>query len=87
VLSLPPFANVARRLAAVLLRQRQPLLAATLLTSVAKVLAHRGDLATAGELRRRAVPALCRLGHRRQAWREAWTSGSVLALLRCCWPG
>jgi tetratricopeptide (TPR) repeat protein len=79
---LPPFPRLARRLAAALGRSGRHDLASTVLLTVARRLA----VEEGRRLRASAVPYLIRNGERRRAWRVAFTSRSVLGLLRCLWP-
>jgi len=84
--ALPPFTNLAAILGAACAKQGRHDLAATLLVAVSRVAEGRGDVAGARRLRALAVPSLCRIGARGDAWGEAWKSRSVKALLRCFWP-
>jgi hypothetical protein len=74
---LPPFPNLALRIAEALSTHGKDDLAAALLTAVARVAEARGDQAHARQLRLRAVPALARSGARGEALREAWRARSV----------
>jgi hypothetical protein len=78
---LPPFPNLALRIAEALSAQGRADLAATLLTAVARVAESRGDTARARQLRLRAVPALARAGARGEALREAWKARSPSAMV------
>lgn len=85
VRSLPPFPRLANRLAQALARHGRLDLASTVLVNIANAHdRHRPQVAR--QLRQRAVSMLCRLGERGNAWKQAWMSRSVTALLRCLWP-
>jgi len=78
---LPPFPNLAHRLAAALSGHGHNDFAAVLLVAVARVLETRGDTARARDLRAQAAFALARSGSRGAALSEAWRSRRIGVVL------
>jgi tetratricopeptide (TPR) repeat protein len=84
--ALPALANLARRLARALSASARDDLASCLLVSVAELLQVRGEGTDACRLFALAAAALRRGGSRAWAWRMAWRSRRLGALLACLLP-